>query len=180
MSATDVEPEVAPELSVVASNGSLRDRLAAKRRELQQDRTFVLKVQGYETEGLYARYRVLPYETLRRVGENNKRLEGSPEGELAIAADTLNQACVELLERREDGSYLSLECRWSDPKAWDLFGVELPEGATTRTAMYEIFTGPGGSTNLMLHFKDYDEQLSNAMPEIDEAIRGNSERPAQT
>lgn len=181
MSATEVEPEATLDIPALAStNGSLRDRLAARRHELQQERTFILKVQGYEDLGLHARYRVLPYEALRRIGENNKRAEGSAEGELAVAAATLIQACVELLERREDGSYLPLGYSWSVEAAHDLFEVDLPDGALASNAMREIFAGPGGSTNMMLHFRDYDEQLAQAMPEVDEAIRGNSERPARS
>src|SRR5690242_9188531 len=91
---------------------SLQERLAARIQQLQQDRTFVLPVDGCEQE-LAARYRVLPYEEQWDLLNRYDGEEDSPETTLASNADLLIAGCVELLEVNDDGSYQSLGCRWN-------------------------------------------------------------------
>jgi hypothetical protein len=156
------------------SEGSLQERLRATRNALQEERTFVLGVQGYARDGLYARYRVLPYDELRRIGRRHRGLQGTTEGEIAVAAVTLANACVEVLEKdKESGEYKVVGNGWTPDVVADLFGAVLPDGATSMNAVYEVFSGPSGTTNLMMHWQDYNEKVADTVSEIDEVIRGN-------
>lgn len=153
---------------------SLQERIAARRAQREQERSFVIPVPGYEDVGLAARYKVLRYEELRDVGRGNEDLEGTSEGELAVFADTLIRACVELLERDKDGNYASLGCRWTTSGVREHLGVDLPEGATARQALFEVFNGPSGGTDLALHFQQYDSESSRTAVAIEKDLSGES------
>lgn len=154
---------------------SLQERLAARREQLQQERTFVLPVLGYEDVGLHARYRVLSYEELRKIGKRNEKLEGTTEGELAVAADTLINACVELIERNDDDSYVGLGHRWTPAAVRELFGLDLAPDATAREAVHAVLPG----TQLMLHFNEYDGGLSDVAPEIAKEMAEGESEPSE-
>lgn len=154
------------------SHGSLRTRLREKRRRLAEDNMFELPVPGFAEEGIWARYRVLRYEDLRQIGENNKNLKGF-DSELAIAADTLAWASAGLLLKKDDGSFEELGYYWTAEAARELFGVEgLSDDSTNSHVFQQIFDGPSGTTNIMLHFVAYDQRLQGLIPELDEAMRG--------
>lgn len=151
---------------------TLKERLAARREDLQHERDVVLPIPGYE-DMLAGRYRVLSYRELRRIGKRNQGLEGTEDGELILAADTLIEACSELLEVKDDGAYASTGQRWNANGVRELFGADLPEGATARDAIFHVF--PPTQTELMLHFNDYDEHLKQVVSEVDDKLVGESE-----
>jgi hypothetical protein len=156
-------------------NASLQERLRASREALQKQRTFVLGVQGHVHAGLHARYRVLPYEELRRIGQRNPGLTGTPEGEVMVAALTIANSCLEVLDKNPDtGELTSVGNGWNPEVVRELFpDADLPEHATSLNAIHEVFSGPDGQTNLMMHWQDYNEKVAEVVPEIDEVIRGN-------
>ena len=166
------EPEIPADPGSAPAGGSLRERLAARRRELTEERTFLLAVPGYEDLGLYARYKSLPYEALRAIVKRHERTMDTAAGELALACDVLIHACIELVEKRDDDSYQSLGFRWGPEAAKELFQIDLPEGATVRNAIQEIFAGR--SMSLILHYREYDEQMGTTVAEVDDAQVGES------
>lgn len=178
MSVEAPEVEEQPDLSV--QSGSLKEKLAARRAQLQSERTHVFPIPGYE-DLIAARYKSLDYKALRKIGNRNAKLEGTSDGELANYADTLINACVELL--RVDGDdpekYPSLRdsgnvARWDDQTVREFFDPDLPTGTSARQAILAAIPG----TQLALHFQRYDEWLSDVVPEIQEQMRGESE-PSQ-
>lgn len=142
--------------------------MEARRRQRAKERSFVLPVRGYEDVGLNARYRVLGYEELRDIDLRNKDLDG-PEGELARYADTLIEACEELL----DGDQ-GLGCKWSSTAAVlrEKLGVDVPEGAGARDNVFAVFNGTGGGNDLFLHWHEWDLEASKTVEEIDEEQAG--------
>lgn len=154
--------------------GSLKDRLARRREELRAERKVVLPVTGYEDEGLYVRYKVLTYRQLRAIGKRLERVADTPEGELALAQDTLIYACETLLERLsddEDGRpvYRELGMQWSSQTATELFGVGAT--ATAREALTAIFP----EMDLIMHFREYDSEVTAIHPEVEKLLSGESE-----
>lgn len=143
---------VVPEVSV-------KGRFAARRRELQSKTVLdPLAVPGYD--GLYARYRILGYEDMREIGlRNEEEAPSIAEGEKWTAADTLVDACVDLMEpigKDDEGRLIfqSLSYRWTAQAARDLFETEVPEDATGREALLSVFPYPQDML-LMTHFQEY-------------------------
>ena len=131
----------------------------------------MLPVRGYEDLGLKARYRVLDYTELRDIDDRNQGADG-PEGELARYADTLIEACVDLL----DGD-TSLGCRWGSASAVlrDTLGVDVPDGSTARQNVFAIFNGESGGNDLFLHWNAWDREASKTTAELDEEQAGESQ-----
>lgn len=148
---------------------SLKERLAERREQLHQERTFVIEIPGYR-DLIAGRYRTLPYEAIRKVYKRNEATLDTSEGELNSCADTLILGCVELLEKRDDGEYHSLDIRW--PNAADLFGVDLPEGVSDARAVVRAVL-PGNE--LVKHAAEYNEQAEIVLPEVGKALEGESE-----
>lgn len=145
---------------------SLQERVAQRRRQREKERTFILPVRGYEDVGLYARYQVLSYEELRDIATGD-------EDDVIQYADSLIAACLELLEKDGD-DYRSLGCRWaSSPNVLrDKLGLDVPDGATSREALLLVFNGKGGTGDLVMHARAWDEEASKTVAEIDEEQAG--------
>jgi hypothetical protein len=154
---------------------SFQERMAARREYREQVHTFELPVLGYEDIGLYARYKVLPYEELRAIGKSNEKVAETVEGELAIAADTLIRACVGLLEKTGETAgrpeYRELGCRWDPKGVREKLGVEVV-GDTARAAIFAVFNGPSGGNELSRHFLAYDAETEKVNTQIDEEQLG--------
>lgn len=157
------------------SDGSLRDRLSTRREELRQQKPFDLDVPGYKGV-LKARYHSLDYPAIRKIGLRQKDNPNQIESELMIAADTLVNACVCLLEVLPDGSGVrETAFKWNAQTAWELFGIghdEVPEEATSRVALLRIIPN---STALMLHYAEYDAKSRGVDDEVVRTVEGESE-----
>ena len=166
-----------------ASAPTLKERLAKRRRELEQNTTFELPVLGYEADGLWARYRALGYAETRAIG---LRIEGETNdqasGERLTAAETLAEACVELLEitgTDDEGkpTFQSLGYRWTAQAAREFFDIDLPEGVVARDAITYIFPYPRDIL-MMKHFDDYISAAMGFLPEIEQILMGESRAPS--
>ena len=153
---------------------SLQERLAARREQLYQERTFVIPVEGYEDVGLFCRYRVLPYEEWRKIGKNNEKLADTAEGEVGVAADTLIRACVNFVERKDDGTFTDLEYRWNSGGVAALFGIDLPSEGGARGAVQAALP----SNQLMLHYAAYSDAASTVVPAVDEEMAEGESEPS--
>jgi hypothetical protein len=163
-------------MSVTTTPASLKERLSHRRQALQRVHTFVIPVTGYEGM-IAARYRGLYYEELREIGRANQNLDGTASGEIAIATDTLIAACQELLEDtgekddRNQPIYKSLGRRWDEDTVRELFGAEdIPIGTQPREALQWVLP----TTQLMMHFAEYDTQMRSVTDDIDREISGES------
>jgi hypothetical protein len=182
MSAIPEEIQNPPTPEVEAMGGSLKERLARKRRELEENTTFEIPVPGYEKEGLWARYRALGFEDVRNIGI---RIEGETSdqvtGERLTAAETLTEACIELLEFQGYGpdgqpKFDELGYRWTAAAGRDLFGIDIPDGVTARDAIMMVFPYP---RDLLMtnHFQGYLEASMGYLPQMEEIMRGESAAP---
>lgn len=153
---------------------SLRDRVAARRRERERERSFVLPIPGYEDLGLCARYRPLAFEELHDLQRRHAEDDESAGAILALRADTLARSCIELLERRQDGSYQSLGCGWTAFGVREHLVPELPETATARDAIFAVFNGVTGGQELYWHFGRWDEEASRSAQQLGEEQAGES------
>lgn len=161
----------------VAAAPSFKEKLAQRRKELEENTSFEMAVPGYEN--LWARYRVLGYEDMRSLGlAIETEVENQAAGERLTAAATLLRACDELLEFQGPDAqgkpiFASLGCRWSLYAARELFGLELPDGVEDREALLQIFPYPRDML-LVTHFNDYVEMGMGYLPQIEEALMGES------
>lgn len=156
---------------------SFKERLVQRRRELEQNTTFELPVPGYAD--LYAMYRALGFEEIRAIGLRiEEETSDQVTGERLTAAETLSDACIELMERKADDPngkpvLEGLGYRWSAAAARELFGVELPDGVVARDAIQKIFPYPRDML-MMTHFQDYLTESMGFLPQIEEILRGES------
>jgi hypothetical protein len=149
---------------------SLQERVAARRKERERERTFVLPVPGYE-DVLHARYRPLPFEDLHDLQQRHEDDGDTAEGILGLRADTLARACVELLERSPDGSFRSLGFGWQPAGVREHLIPGLPESATARDTVFALFNGTMGGNELIWHFRQWDAEASrNVRAEADELL----------
>jgi len=146
---------------------TLQEWLAAQREQLAQDRTEVVPVPGYE-ERLAGRYRLLPLARAEKIVERAK-------SNLDRYADTIINSCIELLEITGENEYQSTGHTWNRDGVRELFGVDLPDNATSRQAVFAAFPPPMGEYKLYQHFVQIDEKLSAGAAAADEVIEGNSE-----
>ncbi len=163
---------------------SFKERLAQRRKELEAKTSVVLAVPGYEHLGLYARYRVLGYEDIREIGlRQETEAMTQTEGERNTAAQTLADACEDLMEKTgedEEGRpiFQTLGYRWSAKAASDLFEVDnLPEGALAVTAVKAIFPYPHDML-MMRHFQEYLADADLGIGEMEGQILGESQVPS--
>lgn len=159
---------------------SLKERFAAKLEQRLRENTYELPVPGFEDIGLWARYRPLSYEETRGIGLRNVKGEITPEAELAVYADTIIRACVELLEKTgedEKGTpqFQSLGGKWDAPTVRDKLGVDLPGDATARQAVFAVFNGTRGGIDLAYHCQAVDAMADQVGESIAEELPGESE-----
>jgi hypothetical protein len=156
---------------------SLKERLSRRRQALQQHHVFVVPVRGYE--GIVAgRYRQLSYHEIRHINRVNAHLDDTAEGDIATATDTLIMACDELLEdtgQKDDQGkpvYKALGMKWGERAVRELFGVDdIPVGTQPREALQWVLP----VNQLMLHYRDYDVEMTNVLENIDRDMLGESE-----
>lgn len=154
--------------------GSLKDRLQARRSELQRQTTEDFDVPGYEGV-LVARYQLLDYKTLRGIISRSDKVPDPALQELNVMADTLIHACVDLLEYRSDGQHVPLGYRWGARAADALFGVAGADGLTARQATIASFPR---DTLLMRHGVEVSQwQEAGGRAAVDEVIEDELEDP---
>lgn len=167
---TDAPAEV-PELS-------FKQRLAKRRKELEDTTSIQIRVPGYED--LWARYRVLGYEESRDIA---RRVEEEAAGDMTTmerlnAATMLAEACEELLEYKgldaeRKPVFEATGFRWSAAAARDLFESEVPDGAIARDAVMAIFPYPRDML-MMTHYEEYIGEAMGFLPEIERILQGES------
>lgn len=170
-----------PEAAPVAVGGSLRDRVEQRRRELerQPEQTILLPIPGYE-DLLVAQYRALRYREMFAIESRHESNPDKAEGTLFALADKLIAACERILEPvgyDEDGheTYQDTGHRYNARAARELFGAELPEGATARQALLAIFGDADGEERLVLHGADYERERQRVRQHSDSRAEGESQ-----
>lgn len=154
---------------------SLQERLAHRRQQLTQERSFDLPVPGYEDD-LVARYHPLSFKKNFDIETRNDKNPDRATATLNVILDKLIAACDGLFSKAEDGTLTDLGHKWTVDAAKALFGIDdLDEGATARQAMLAIFP----DTDLLIeHVKQYAEACTERVPQIQETLEGESE-PSQ-
>lgn len=167
-------------MSTIVPAASFEERLARRRKEKLAKAFFELPVSGYESLGLWARYRVLGYDDVRTIGlRNEEEAVSVSASERATAADVLTEACLTLLEKTgvdESGklTFRELNYRWSAAAARDLFDVDdLPEGTPDAAAIQTIFAPPHDMP-MMTHFQQYMERADMGIGEVEGSFMGES------
>jgi hypothetical protein len=150
-------PAVAP--------ASLASRVATRRATLQAQSTTTLEVPGFEGI-LAATYRALSWKEMRSIGLRHERLSDEALQELYVAADTLILACEDVLEVLDGGERRSLGKRWGTALAQHL-GVELPENANPRTALFALFSR---DTDVMTHYSSLVLWQERVTEKVDETV----------
>jgi hypothetical protein len=171
---TETETPVAPETGGTPETGSLKQRAAERRAELQKEQHFDIPVPGYE-DLFVARYTQLGYHVLRHIGKGIESEPDEIQREIDLAAATLVNACQGLYEAKPDGSLEPTGYRWTTTAALELFGVpesELPPGSTARAALLAVLES---DTVVVRHFAEYSELSVNGRRETDEVLKGESE-----
>lgn len=176
MSITTDQPGTA--VSTDVPDLTFKQRLAQRRKELEDTTSIDIQVPGYEN--LYARYRVLGYEEGRDIA---RRVTEEADGNMTTierlnAASSLAEACEELLEykgRDPEGKpvFESTGYRWGAPAARDLFDANLPDGAIARDAVMAVFPYPR-DTLMMTHYETYLGEAMGFLPEIERILQGES------
>lgn len=151
---------------------SLRDKLAAQRKRLEQAREvrLTIPVVGYR-KLIAARYRVLTFEEKQTIVNRHQGAVDKPDETAPAAADMLINACEELMEVTGEGSYSGTGQRWTAAAIRDLFGADLPEGATARQALMSVLD----SEQVLEHFGEYILTLKEMQDEVDGELLGESE-----
>lgn len=161
------------------NNATLKGRLANRRGALLAKEPFFMPVPGYE--GLIvAKYRALDYRTIRRIGMKQADNPDQPESEIAVAADSLVNACLGLYGVPEDwdgkeDTLIPTGHGYSADAARELFGVgqdELPEGSGGRLALLSIVPD---ATDVVLHYAAYDARSRQINDRLDKTLQGESE-----
>lgn len=153
--------------------GSLRDRIARRKRELEQqpEHTIILPVPRFE-DILSVQYRPLEYREMFRIETRHEKRPDGAERLLFVAADKLVNACERLVEPAGADTYKDTGHRWSVEAARDLFDIDLPEKTTARQALIAIFDD---EELLIRHASDYEEQRRAIHPRLEEKLTGESE-----
>lgn len=158
-------------------NGSLRDRVAARQAELEHSRehTILLPVPRFE-ELLAVQYRPLGYREAWRIEERHEKVKDGAEQALLVAADKLLAACERLVEATSIADeYRDTGQKWGLAAARDMFGLDLPDGTTSRQALLAIFAGDEGEECLVRHAADYEEQRRVRVAKIGRVVEGESQ-----
>lgn len=121
---------------------SLKDRLAAKRAEMEHREPIDLEIPGYE-DVLIGRFHVLNFRKEADIEErvqNTKGVKTLGDQVLLTVADKLINACDTLLLIEDDGSLTDLNVTFNVATAQEIFGVDhLTPSSTARDAMLAIF-----------------------------------------
>lgn len=154
-------------------DNSVKSFLTERRKKITADNHFDIPVPGYE-DRLVARYATLDWHRTRAIG---MRQENEPDkilAEVNMAADTLTNACIDLLIKKDDGTLASTGYTWNTQTARELFGAEEHElvQGTAREAILMIFPS---DTSVVMHFSTYSELSSKAQTAIEAEVQGESE-----
>jgi hypothetical protein len=153
---------------------SLAGTLGERRKELveMRQKTLVLPVPGYEGL-LFARYRPLPYEDLRRIQLRHEGIGKDPHVEVNAAADMLIEACEDLLvpvAGAPEGEYESLGKTWTPAAVRELFEIDLADGVTTRSAFKAAMADD--STRIMEHYGRFMIEAAALYEVVNEEMAG--------
>jgi hypothetical protein len=162
--------------------GSLKARVQARRRELEQehDSTFVLPIPGFE-QLLAVEYRPLNYREMMKLESRHSKNTDEAESVLFIAVDKMIAACERLVEvTGNPDEYADTGYRWNVQGVRECFGCELPDGATARQAVLKVFSYEGGEEDLILHSGEYETQRSTRRASVDRRVEGESEASSAT
>lgn len=101
--AMPVEDEFPAEVdrATTPASSSLRERIAARRRNLQGKRTLLLPIPGFQEE-LWVRFKPVPWEILEKIANKTEKSK-SRRKLLHAQADTLVAACDEVLVMPQNG-----------------------------------------------------------------------------
>lgn len=179
MTMTEPVPEVVEQEAAPTGAISLKDKVAARRRQLEQTNTITLPIPGYE-DLLAARYKPLGFEPTMKIVERNEKL-GTADQVVANAADSLVVACEEILEivgEDDNGPiYQSTGHKWTTNGVREIFDVDLPDGTTARDAILAAMPGPAGvgdAMNLTLHYAAYTNAMGANNDTFRKALQGES------
>ena len=157
---------------------SLRDKVQARRAELQADTSVTLDVPGYEGI-LRARYRALSLKELGRIGERVAKLKDldASTRELYIYADGLVLACeavydANLDDGRNDDDPPPTGKRWGAPLAHEL-GFPDVAGAA-RQAVFAVISR---DTQIWSHYQSLLAWMDGENDRIDDDLAGESVPP---
>lgn len=156
---------------------SFKQQLSQRRKELENAASFELEIPGYKD--FWARYRPLGYEEVRAIGLRvEQETADQAAGERLVAAETLAEACVDLLHLKsvDDESkpiFEQLGYRWSWEAGRDLFDLSVPEGTYARDVVTMVFPYPRDML-MMRHFQDFLAESMGFLPEIEEILMGES------
>lgn len=153
-------------------------RLREKRRNIRKTRTLTLDVPGYGGE-IVARYKALPWEVLKRIGEKAEKLK-HPKKELIAHADTIAMACTGLFWR-EPGSTklvpLGVVLRSESPDLTFADAAVLADAFDFRAknAREAVFGMINDEILVTAHHNEVAEWMQSAEREDDETFVGESE-----
>lgn len=164
------------ETPVVDANASLRARIEARAKELSAQNPIILPVPG--CEDLFAvEYRVLNLKELTAIA---LRQEEAKDDATVTLVDTLLKACVTIREvqpGKPEDEWRDTGFKWGSRAARDLFGLDLPEGTTERSALLAIFeylVGERHGLVLAGHCDQYSNATRLKTPKIAEGVEGES------
>jgi hypothetical protein len=156
---------------------SLRDKVQARRAEMQQNTTETFDVPGYEGI-LRVRYRVLSWKEIERIGERVAKIKDldGPTSRLYVMADTLVVASEAVYDAsldadRKDGDAPPEGPRWGAALAHDL---GFPDPQTARQGIFAIFAR---DTQLVTHYQTMMAWQEGENERIGEDLAGESEPP---
>jgi hypothetical protein len=153
---------------------SLKDRLAARREELQAPHLIELPVPGYE-DILVAKYHPLSFRQHFDIESKGDKNPDKAQAVLNAALDKLIAACDGLLSKNEDGTLTDLGHKWSSAAVQDLFGVEPSTPPSVRQDLLKIFPD---DLLLISHFEQYANAAQSVVAQAGEKLEGESE-PSQ-
>lgn len=155
---------------------SLRDKVQARRAELQADTSTTLDVPGYEGI-LRARYRALSLKEINQIAERVGKMKDldATTRELYVYADSLVLACeavydADLDRSRKEGDPPPAGKKWGTALAHDL-GFE---AANPRQAVFAIIAR---DTQVWAQYQTVLAWMDGENARIDEELAGESEPP---
>ena len=172
----DVEATPLAAVETPVETGSLRERAAARRRELEHEHevSILLPMPGYED--LFAvQYRAMGAREMFTIENRSKDDKESYDKYWAIASDKLVAACERILEVKGPDTYEDTGFRLNAKAARELFDCSLPENASARIAMHAIFgASEEGDERLTDHAGDYELQRKGLVTKVDKRVEGES------
>lgn len=115
---------------------SLQARMQARAKELQDQKTEIFDVPGFEGI-LSVEFRMLSFETSRKIGMDNERVRSPAMRDLYTMADQLVRATEGFYEEMPDGSRRRIQHDWVS-LAYGGLDRPLPQNLTPRQALLAV------------------------------------------